>query len=396
MLAAVKDYLRQKRRYWSLPAHAKEAMRRDRRGLTSAAVDSEQVIHACLDWLGRAQDCSASRDGGFARDFSLLAGWATSYPETTGYIIPTLIDCAVEFRSEGLNDRARRALDWLVSIQLPSGGFQGGRIDSTPVVPVTFNTGQILMGLARGELAFGRYREPMQRAADWLVATLDDDGCWRKHATPFAKPGEKAYETHVSWGLFEAARVDSARGYAEAAESNVNWALRWQRENGWFDKCCLDDAAQPLTHTIGYVVRGVLEAFRFTGQTRYLDAAKLASAGVLGAMRADGFLPGRLRADWSPSVDWACLTGTAQNAHCWMMIYEVTGERRYLDAAIAANGYVARTVSLDGDPDIRGGVKGAFPIDGDYGPFEYLNWAPKFLIDSLMLQRRLSAKAAAA
>ena len=28
----------------------------------------------------------------------------------------------------------------------PEGGFQGGRIDSVPVVPVTFNTGQILIG----------------------------------------------------------------------------------------------------------------------------------------------------------------------------------------------------------------------------------------------------------
>ena len=35
-------------------------------------------------------------------------------------------------------------LDWLVSIQMPSGAFQGGTIGESPVVPVTFNTGQIL------------------------------------------------------------------------------------------------------------------------------------------------------------------------------------------------------------------------------------------------------------
>ena len=104
--------------------------------------------------------------------------------------------------------RARRMLDWLVSIQLPEGGFQGGTIDHAPVVPVTFNTGQVLLGLAAGVEEFGEaYIEPMRRAADWLVATQDRDGCWRRHPSPFAAPGEKTYETHVAWGLLEADRV---------------------------------------------------------------------------------------------------------------------------------------------------------------------------------------------
>src|SRR5205085_10345256 len=124
-----------------------------------------------------------------------------------------------------MRERARRMTDWLVRIQLPGGGFQGGKIDMTPVMPVTFNTGQILLGLAAAETAFGQYREPMRRAADWLVHTQDPDGCWRKHPTPFATAGEKEYETHVAWGLFEAARIDPDRGYAEAGLANVAWAL---------------------------------------------------------------------------------------------------------------------------------------------------------------------------
>ena len=96
-------------------------------------------------------------------------------------------------------------------------------------MPVTFNTGQILLGLAAGVSHFGpAYRQAMIAAADWLVQTQDDDGCWRKHATPFAKPGEKAYETHVAWGLYEAARLEPGRGYAEAATKNLNWALSHQ------------------------------------------------------------------------------------------------------------------------------------------------------------------------
>ena len=32
--------------------------------------------------------------------------------------------------------------------------------------------------------------------------------------------------------------------------------------------------------------------------------------------------------------------------------------------------------------EIRGGVKGSQPINGDYGKWQYLNWACKFTIDA--------------
>jgi hypothetical protein len=279
-------------------------------------------------------------------------------------------------------------LDWLVSIQLPDGSFQGGQIDAKPRVPTTFNTGQILMGLAQGTAELGdAYRESMRRAADWLVESQDADGCWRRHPTPFARLGEKTYETHVAWGLFEAARVDPDRPYARAAEANVRWALTHQRDNGWLDHCCLTDPTQPLTHTLGYALRGVLEAYRFTKEPTLLEASCRTAEGLRTCLRDDGHLPGRLRSDWTGAVDWACLTGTAQIAHCWLMLWQDTGEARYRDAGFAANRYVRRTMRLDGPPETRGGVQGSFPIDGGYVAYAYPNWAAKFFIDSSWLEK---------
>jgi len=236
----------------------------------------------------------------------------------------------------------------------------------------------------------------MQRAADWLVEAQDADGCWRRYPSPFAVAGEKTYYTHVAWGLLEAARVEPTRGYAEAALANVRWALAHQRENGWFDHCCLSNAAQPLTHTIGYALRGVVEAFRYSHDSEFLAAARRTADGLLAAVRPDGALPGLLAADWSSAADWVCLTGLVQIAHSWLVLYQETDETRYRDAAFAANRYVRRTVSLDGPDDIRGGVRGSFPIDGDYGKYEYLNWAAKFLIDSLVLEQKVRAQPAPA
>ena len=374
----------------SLPAPARAARRRDAQGWAGTDPGPERVIEAGILWLYRAQDCSASRDGGVARHYSLVSGWASSYPETSGYIVPTLIAYATLERNAEARGRARTMLDWLVSIQLPSGGYQGGRVDTDERSPVTFNTGQILIGLAAGAEELGDYREPMQRAADWLLETQDRDGCWRRYPTPFARPGEKAYETHVSWGLFEAERIAPQRGYADAALANVRWALGNQRENGWPDKCCLRDPARPLTHTIGYFLRGILEAYRFSKDSAFLSAARVTADGLLKAVRPDGYLAGRLRDDWSPAVDWVCLTGAAQIAQCWLMLHRYTGDTRYLEAGRTVNRWVRCTIDVDGEPDTRGAVKGSFPIDGDYGKYQYLSWAAKFCIDSNLLEKELA------
>ena len=392
MLRTIIDHIRSAPEELRLPSAAREQRQRDRMGLARDDPGIERVVDEGLAWLCRAQDRTASRDRGVARDFSLLTGWSTSYPETTGYIVPTFIDCGKRFRRPELLSRAREMLDWLVGIQLPGGGFQGGRIDATPIVPVTFNTGQILLGLAAGQSAFGGYAEPMHRAADWLVATLDADGGWRRHPTPFAAVGEKTYETHVAWGLLEAARVaPQSPSYAAAALANVRWAIGKQRANGWFDDCCLSDRSRPLTHTIGYAIRGILEAYRFSRDEIFLESARRAADPLVDALGDDGRLPGQFSSDWQPAASWTCLTGSVQIAYCWLMIYRYTGDKRYRDAAFLANRFVRRTIAISGPDETRGAVKGSHPIDGTYGRYQYLNWAVKFSIDAQLLEHDVRA-----
>jgi hypothetical protein len=377
-----------------LPIAARKERRRDAAGLPETDPGIERFVREGVAWLGRAQDNSTSRDGGVSRDYSLVNGWASSYPETTGYILTTLIDYGRRTGSSEALARARRMLDWLEAIQLEDGGFQGGLVDATPVVPVTFNTGQILLGLAAGVLEFDAYQEAARRAADFLATTQDADGCWRRYPTPFARRGDKAYETHVSWGLIEADRVFPGRGYADSALRQITWALGKQASNGWIAECCLTDPAAPLTHTLGYFLRGVIEAYRYTRDDQLLSAARLTADGLLSAIGDDGFLPGRLRSDWSAAADWSCLTGSVQIAHCWLLLYGLVGDERYRDCAFAANRYVRRTMHVSGNPSTRGAVKGSFPVDGDYGKYQFLNWAAKFAIDANLLEQDTRNKCA--
>lgn len=375
-----------------LSKSAKEERRRDRREHGLCDPGTLSVIREGIVWIGTAQDRSRSDDGGVARDYSLLRGWSTSYPETTGYIVPTMLACATLRNEAGTFERAERMLEWLVSIQFPNGAFQGGVVDAMPRVPVTFNTGQILIGLAAGEAVLGEYREPLRRTADWLVETQDEDGCWRRYPSPFVCRGDKTYDTHIAWGLFEAARQVGDGKYGDSGLRNVRWALTHQQENGWFSQCCLDKPDQPLTHTLGYALRGVIEAYRYCEEADLLRAAQRTADALLGRLGQDGSLAGRFLADWTPAVKWACLTGIAQIASCWFLLYELTSEDKYLEAALRANRFVRRTVRVDALPEARGAVKGSFPVDGGYNPYQYLSGATKFVIDASLMENALEQR----
>jgi hypothetical protein len=81
-------------------------------------------------------------------------------------------------------------------------------------------------------------------------------------------------------------------------------------------------------------------------------------------------------------VSWVCLTGLSQIAECWFLLARATGNGRYAEAGRKANRFVRRTISVNGPEDIRGAVKGSQPINGEYGRWQYLNWACKFTIDA--------------
>ena len=382
--------LSRKYEFLKLPPAARIEHLKDNQGMSAVDPGPRKAIEEAVEWICRAQDFSLRGDGGVARHYSLLTGWSSSYPETTGYIIPTLLDWAQKANDDTLRQRARKMLDWLVDIQLPNGAFKGGMVDQEPSTPVVFNTGQILLGLARGAAEFGEaYRTPLLKAAEWLVQVQEANGCWRKFSSPFTVSGEKTYDTHVAWGLLEAARLEKEKRYSDAALNNVRWALSCQKANGWFDKCCILDVGNPLTHTLGYALRGVLEAYGFSQDKSVLSGAVKAADGLLSAMRPDGFLPGRLDSNWNATVPWACLTGGVQIALCWFMLYEITGDEKYRTAACAVNRFTRRTVKINGSLGTRGGIKGSFPVSGGYCPYEYLNWACKFFIDANLLELAL-------
>ena len=154
--------------------------------------DNETHLKAAIGWLCRAQDLRAGKSdsGGVSAGWSFEDGWLPSYPETSGYIVETFIAASELLNRRDLLHRAHRILDWELSIQNADGSFPGhfGEPGSRPVI---FNTGQIMHGLVSGYVELNR-QECLQAAVEagrWLVKQQDEDGCWRKFESPFARSG---------------------------------------------------------------------------------------------------------------------------------------------------------------------------------------------------------------
>jgi hypothetical protein len=137
----------------------------------------------------------------------------------------------------------------------------------------------------------------------------------------------------------------------------------------------------------------VLEAHLLSGRADLLQAAERTGKSLVEAIGADGYLAGRLDRNFRGAVDYVCLTGSVQIAHCLFLLHRLTGERRYLEAGRKLTTFVRRTVRFEGHEGMVGGIKGSFPVNGDYGQWEYLNWAAKFCIDANLLEIELAGNA---
>ncbi|MCK7579222.1 MAG: hypothetical protein MZV65_28155 [Chromatiales bacterium] len=354
-------------------------------GLT-CATDNRIHLDAAVAWLKHAQDVTGN--GGVAQTWLVrLNKWAPAYPETTGYIIPTLYRYAALTGDDDARARARRMADWEVEIQHPSGGVIAGAMGDSDQ-PTVFNTGQVIFGWVRAfeEEGDERYRKATVRAANWLCDILDDDGCWRSWGSPMTGKQINTYNTRTAWSLARAHGITGERRFLDAAVRNGEWALTQAQPNGWLANNCLQDNEQPFTHTIAYAMRGLLEIGAYAQREDLLEAARRIGDAMLAALPSSGKLPGRFDSRWQPTARWSCLTGDCQLGINWGRLYQLTGDAKYREATARVLSFVKRTQRLDGDDiNTRGGIKGSHPINGGYHPWQYPNWATKFYADALMM-----------
>ena len=349
---------------------------------------SKEALDLLLRWIYDAQ----RPDGGIAACYSLLSGYSQSYPEVTGYIIPTLYEYAKTAGDQRALRIAEHATQWLLSLQMPEGAFPAG-LHGREARSSVFNTGQILHGLVRAyrETHSAEILNSAIAAGDWLIGMQQPEGSWSGPAA--YQQTTHTYYSMVAWSLAELSELVEHRNakehYGAAAERNLDWVSPQFCRNGWIDGINLRGHPTYL-HFVAYVLQGVLECGVLRRRNDAVDAVKKPAWVLLRGFETTKFLPGAFETDFKTGLRFTCLTGSAQMSCVWLRLYEITGDLRYLNAALKMNEMLKELLPVRGGKGIVGGVSGSFPIWGRYQPLRYISWGCKFFADALLLEQRVT------
>jgi len=343
----------------------------------------QRHLVAAADWLGRSE----RPGGGSAAQFTPMLGWSRAYPETTGYIIPTLLEVARRSGDESHRARAIRLGKWLLSIQNADGSWNGGKHPSRNPTPSVFNTGQILKGM----VALWRssrdtvWLDAAGRGSSWLAVGMGSDGLWK--GGDYRSTGTPSYYSHVLWPLLEVAAERGDDQAREAAARGARTIVARTRGNGVISGWSFQEGAPAFTHTIAYTIRGIQECGRILDDRAMMDSVTPALDTLVrrSELRA-GALPGAFDEEWKPAGDYVCLTGNAQVARCVLIQEARSPDLRLVSAAAKMVDVVCGHQRLQSPiAGIRGAVGGSAPLSGAYMRFRYPNWAAKYLCDAIMV-----------
>lgn len=338
----------------------------------------ESHLGEALSWIYRAQD--AGRDRGVSHGYEIGRGWLPSCAKTTGTVIPTLLNV---WRAFGNREARRRALEmagWELAVQLPGGAIP----ERGTGEPVVFDTGQVLFGwvAAYQETGEHRYLNAAIRGGDWMLEAQDGDGAWRRSTT---SPAGFTFHTRAAWALAHLGRVSGDERFLVGARRFLDWSLAREVGRGWFALNSPTDPEHPLLHSVATTAEGQIEAGLILEDRRPVEAAGRTARELATRVEANGRMPGRFDRNWEPAAAWASLTGMAQISLVWIRLGELEPDPVLGEAVGRVHGFLRGTHDLTaGDDRLRGGVRGSFPVNGDYCPYRLPAGATKFFLDAML------------
>ena len=385
-----------------VPGHA-DVFFKDILGVNGGVFDDHVHLRAALDWLLVSQAVTGT--GGFAAAYSFKDGWLPPYPETTGYIIQTLFDGDAVLGDARLRKAAVEAAVWELEVQLPSGAIQAGYWGTDPQrfwnddqVPAAFNTGQVVLGWNRAfqETGDSRFLEASVRACRFLVDCVDEAGIFRQGLSPRPTNPTRSYYTRVAYAMAWTGRLAGEATFEKVGRRHLDWVLGQLQPDGWFLHAGFDDDDTPLTHTMAYTAEGLLYAGELLGEDRYIDASRRHSVAAAHACeRRRFFLAAHFSSGWKSTDRFSCVPGNAQFATLWLQHGRRDGDLALINTGLKMVEWLKERQTLDNvEPGIRGGLQGAWPIDGGYSVYNYVNWAAKYFVDAL-LEARVARQALA-
>ncbi len=291
---------------------------------------------------------------GIANNSNLLE----SYPEVTGYYIPTLMRW-------GFFDLAISYAKWLCSIQHADGAWY----DTEGKDPYVFDTAQILKGLLAVRGRMEGVDETIRRGCDWIISNIEENG--RVNTPSKNEWGEEGIcseliHLYCLSPLIEAADILKDEKYRIMAIKAADYYI-----NNHGDKI---RKFSFLSHFYAYVMEALCDIGRE-------EIAREAMKPMEVFIDQQGYVPAYA------NVNWVCSTGMFQLAIVWFKLGNLSYGNKALNYA----------ASLQNQ---SGGWYGSYPvIDSpkvtdikeypDYFANSEISWAVKYFLDAVYFKNKL-------
>lgn len=271
-----------------------------------------------------------------------------SYPEVTGYYIPTLLRW-------GYRDLAVAYSRWLKKIQKEDGSWFDANNDNAYI----FDSAQVLKGLLSIRHINHSVDDSIIKGCDWIFSRMNDEG---RLLTPSKQAWgddkdmcDEVVHLYCISPLMEAGRIFGRQDYVKNAEKVKKYYL-----TNYYDKIMKFSL---LSHFYAYLMEALLDI----GE---VEMAKAAMDRMVYFQDVNGAIPAY------NNVHWVCSTGLFQLALVWFRMGEYERGKNAFEYACKLQ-------------NESGGWYGSYQIDNiegeqnDYFPDGEISWANKYFLDAL-------------
>lgn len=270
-----------------------------------------------------------------------------SYPEVTGYYIPTLLRW-------GHKELACTYAKWLCSIQ----HIDGAWYDTKDVDPYIFDTAQILKGLIAIYPYDNSVADNIKRGCEWIISCMDSNG---KLITPstveWGTDGSCSdlIHTYCISPIMAAGKLFDCQKYIDAANRMIDYYITERIEE------ILNFGL--LSHFYAYVMEAMIDI-------DHKEIAQEAMEKIAKLQKASGAVPAY------KNVDWVCSTGLFQLAIVWFRLGNLENGNKAFEYACKlqneSGGWYGSYISEENSSE-----------ENTYFPTSEISWAVKYFLDAL-------------
>ena len=353
------------------------------------AKDAKFHMDLAASWLMSMND--VSRDGGVPRWVNLIEYSPNSslsepsFPETTGYILTSLIFANSYTEIVVPKERLQRIKDYLITVQHETGAFYN--VSESPRL-LAFDTGQILTGLCSYYKNVEKDEQvycAIVRAANWMAEAISESGQYKHYAN---YNGSRCYYAQATNGLLQAYFITESPRHLDAVRRNADYISN-QFTGSWFRRFSFEDHPAQNLHGISYTLRGMMDLGRFLHTPEYCNSVKSCIDEMFRKNEDFQNFPGHFKAGYTRYNKFASPTGMSQLAIvCYLLneYYDMSTYKVYGDLLVDA----VKNFQLQGFGDrlLDGAIPGSWPVHGPYAHCSLPNWATKFFLDALVINER--------